>query len=34
MRFQVVLTEDTERDLDDIVTHIAKHARPRVPIMS
>jgi toxin ParE1/3/4 len=25
MLFQVVLTEDAERDLEDIVTHIARH---------
>jgi len=25
MHFQVVLTEDAERDLEDIVTHIARH---------
>ncbi len=25
MSFQVVLTEDAERDLEDLVTHIAKH---------
>jgi len=25
MAFQVVLTEDAERDLDDIVTYIAQH---------
>jgi toxin ParE1/3/4 len=25
MRFEVVLTEDAERDLEDIVTHIATH---------
>ncbi len=25
MRFEVVLTEDAERDLKDIVSHIAKH---------
>ena len=25
MRFQVVLTEDAERDLEDIFTHIATH---------
>jgi len=25
MMFEVVLTESTERDLDDIVTYIARH---------
>jgi toxin ParE1/3/4 len=29
MRFEVVLTEDAERDLEDIVTHIATHDSPR-----
>ena len=29
MRFQVVLTEDAERDLEDLVTHIAKHDSPQ-----
>ncbi len=29
MRFQVVLTEDAERDLEDIVTHIATHDSPQ-----
>jgi len=28
MGFQVVLTEDAERDLEDIVTYIAKHDSP------
>ena len=28
MRFEVVLTEDAERDLEDIVTHIAAHDSP------
>lgn len=29
MRFEVVLTEDAERDVEDIVTHIATHDSPR-----
>ena len=29
MRFQVVLTEDAERDLEDIVTHVATHDSQR-----
>lgn len=29
MRFEVVLTEDAERDLEDIVTHIATHDSPQ-----
>jgi toxin ParE1/3/4 len=29
MAFQVVLTEDAERDLEDIVTFVAKHDSPR-----
>jgi toxin ParE1/3/4 len=29
MRFEVVLTEDAERDLEDIVTHIAAHDSPQ-----
>jgi toxin ParE1/3/4 len=29
MAFQVVLTADAERDLEDIVTYIAKHDSPR-----
>jgi toxin ParE1/3/4 len=29
MSFQVVLTEDAERDLEDIVTHIATHDSSR-----
>jgi toxin ParE1/3/4 len=29
MRFQVVLTEDAERDLEDIFTHIATHDSPQ-----
>ena len=29
MAFQVVVTEDVERDLEDIVTYIAKHDSPR-----
>ena len=29
MHFQVVLTEDAERDLEDIVTHIARHDSPQ-----
>ena len=29
MRFDVVLTEDAERDLEDIVTHIATHDSPQ-----
>lgn len=29
MAFQVVLTDDAERDLEDIVTYIAKHDSPR-----
>jgi toxin ParE1/3/4 len=29
MGFQVVLTEDAERDLEDIVTHIATHDSPQ-----
>ena len=29
MPFQVVLTEDAERDLEDIVTHIARHDSPQ-----
>jgi len=29
MRFEVVLTEDAERDPEDIVTHIAAHDSPR-----
>jgi toxin ParE1/3/4 len=29
MSFQVVLTEDAERDLEDIVTHIARHDSTR-----
>ena len=29
MRFQVVLTEDAERDLEDIFIYIAKHDSPR-----
>jgi toxin ParE1/3/4 len=29
MGFQVVLTEDAERDLEDIVTYIAKHDSAR-----
>jgi toxin ParE1/3/4 len=29
MQFQVVLTEDAERDLEDIVTHIARHDSPQ-----
>jgi toxin ParE1/3/4 len=28
MGFQVVVTEDAERDLEDIVTYIAKHDSP------
>ena len=28
MEFQVVVTEDAERDLEDIVTYIAKHDSP------
>ena len=28
MGFQVVVTEDAERDLQDIVTYIAKHDSP------
>jgi toxin ParE1/3/4 len=27
--FQVVVTEDAERDLEDLVTYIAKHDSPR-----
>jgi toxin ParE1/3/4 len=29
MRFEVVLTEDAERDLEGIVTHIAAHDSPQ-----
>ncbi len=29
MRFQVVLTNDAERDLEDIVSYIATHDSPR-----
>jgi toxin ParE1/3/4 len=29
MRFEVVFTEDAERDLQDIVTHIAAHDSPQ-----
>jgi toxin ParE1/3/4 len=29
MRFDVVLTEDAERDLEDIFAYIAKHDSPR-----
>ncbi|MCL4780671.1 MAG: type II toxin-antitoxin system RelE/ParE family toxin [Gammaproteobacteria bacterium] len=29
MRFEVVLTEDAERDLEDIFTHIATHDSPQ-----
>jgi toxin ParE1/3/4 len=29
MHFEVVLTEDAERDLEDIVTHIATHDSPQ-----
>ncbi len=29
MAFQVVVTEDAERDLEDIVTYIAKYDSPR-----
>ena len=29
MRFEVVLTEDAERDLEEIFTYIAKHDSPR-----
>jgi toxin ParE1/3/4 len=29
MAFQVVLTADAERDLEDIVTYLAKHDSPR-----
>lgn len=29
MAFPVVLTEDAERDLEDIVTYLAKHDSPR-----
>ena len=29
MRFEVVLTEDAERDLEDIVTHISTHDSPQ-----
>jgi toxin ParE1/3/4 len=29
MEFPVVVTEDAERDLEDIVTYIAKHDSPR-----
>jgi toxin ParE1/3/4 len=29
MSFQVVLTEDAERDLDDLITYIAKNDSPR-----
>jgi toxin ParE1/3/4 len=29
MRFEVLLTEDAERDLEDLVTHIAKHDSPQ-----
>ncbi len=29
MRFEVVLTEDAEHDLEDIVTHIATHDSPQ-----
>jgi toxin ParE1/3/4 len=29
MEFQVVVTEDAERDLEDIVTYIAQHDSPR-----
>lgn len=29
MSFQVVLTEDAERDLDDLVTYIAQNDSPR-----
>lgn len=29
MRFQVTLTEDAERDLEDIVTYIAEHDSPQ-----
>lgn len=29
MRFEVVLTEDAERDLEDIVTHIATRDSPQ-----
>jgi toxin ParE1/3/4 len=29
MAFHVVVTEDTERDLEDIFTYIAKHDSPR-----
>ncbi len=29
MRLEVVLTEDAERDLEDIVRHIATHDSPR-----
>ena len=29
MAFQVVLTADAERDLEDLVTYIAKHDSPR-----
>jgi len=29
MCFEVVLTEDAERDLEDIVTHIATHDSPQ-----
>ncbi len=29
MRFEVVLTEDAERDLEDIVSHIATHDSPK-----
>jgi toxin ParE1/3/4 len=29
MSFQVVVTEDAERDLDDLITYIAKYDSPR-----
>jgi toxin ParE1/3/4 len=29
MHFEVVLTEDAERDLEDIVTHLATHDSPQ-----
>jgi toxin ParE1/3/4 len=29
MAFQVVLTEDAERDLDDIITYVAQNDSPR-----
>jgi toxin ParE1/3/4 len=29
MSFQVMLTEDAERDLDDLITYIAKNDSPR-----